>query len=68
MTERPSLSPLVDVDPDGVIQLTITSIVHVAAQSLERGSDPREALLEVLRIARRIEVLWLNEQITEAHR
>lgn len=61
-------SALVDVDPDGCAQLLVSAVCYIAATALERGTDPVEALQEVLRLARMLDVVWLSEQFAEEHR
>lgn len=63
---RPSV--VLGLDHDGVVLLTLTAIVAIAARALERGHDPEAALAEVLDLARKMQTIWLAEQLTEAIR
>jgi hypothetical protein len=64
----PATAVVLGLDHDGVVQLCICAIVAIAGRALERGHDAEAALAEVLDLARKIESLWLTEQVSEVSR
>lgn len=63
---RPSV--VLGLDHDGVVLLTLTAIVAIAGRAIERGYDAHDALVEVLDLARKMETIWLAEQLSEVAR